>query len=121
MIIKGQETFIYENYDIVFDYKIQPGEEVISFVGMKKKSQRKFRGVEEFYNEVNNIKVKEKTFNDLFDQFYSNKKSDEEIIKERQRREEIVREFTGLSTFQLDALVKDTLQEKALNVIGNIK
>lgn len=37
MIIKGQETFRYENYDIVFDYKIQPGEQVISFVGMKKK------------------------------------------------------------------------------------
>ena len=121
MIIKGQETFRYENYDIVFDYKIQQSEQVISFAGMKTKSQRLFREVEDFYNEINNIKVKQNKFDDLFDQFYSEKKSDEEIIKERQHREEIVRELTGLSTFQLNALVKDTLQEKALNVIDNIK
>lgn len=121
MLIKGQEKFRYENYDIVFDYNIQLGKQVISFTGIKKKSQRKFRSVEEFYNEVHNIKVKKKTFNDLFDQFYGDKKSDEEIIKERQRREEIVRELTGLSTFQLNALIKDTLQEKALNVINDIK
>ena len=116
MIIKGQETFRYENYDIVFDYKIQQSEQVISFAGMKTKSQRKFRDTEDFYNEINNIKVKQNTFDDLFDQFYNKQKNDEEIIKERQHREDLTLEILNIDKEELYQLVNENIKENVLKI-----
>ena len=116
MLLKGQDIVRVNNHDVKFNYRFEEDKKVISFIGMKTKSQRKFRDTEDFYNEINNIKVKQNTFDDLFDQFYNKQKSDEEIIKERQHREDLTLEILNIDKEELYQLVNENIKENVLKI-----
>lgn len=116
MFIKGKNTIDYKGFDINFSYEMKNNVKLIDFEWIKTKRQQKFRTIESYYNQLNNIKDSKNTTDKWRNVFNETNMEKEE---KRLKRENLLLEILGVEKDSLLKAVDEKIKEEFNYLINN--